>query len=450
MILRKALSYNFTALIFLNTCVGGGLKLSRIWKWYLEKSFVSKISAGFLLGIIAGMIFGPSATILSPFGDVFLNLLKMVVVPLVLFTIIVSVNNANPKELGRIGGKIFPYYLITTALAVFLGIAIAKLINPGMGLELPKGSTIEVPEAPALLDVLLQIIPTNIFESLTNGDILSIVFIAVITGFAVSYMRNANETHVREWSNLLLKISEAGSEVTFRILNGILQYAPIGVLGITASTIGSQGFDSLKALAKYVGASYLGVGIQMVIIFTIILWLFKIPVMKFFMNTKEAIMTAFVTSSSLGTLPITIKSAQKAGISDRVANFTLPIGATVNMNGSAIHFGVGVVFAADIVGFDLTIGAIVGIILTGTLAAVGTAGVPGAGLIGMSIVFTQAGLPIEIVGLTAGVNVLTDMIFTTCNVTGDLVGAAVVDRSERKHVSVPDEAVQEHVSNNEK
>ncbi|AZU64975.1 dicarboxylate/amino acid:cation symporter [Neobacillus mesonae] len=392
-----------------------------------------KISTGFLLGICIGLIFGPSAEVLKPLGDIFLKLLKMSVVPLILLTIIVSINNSNPKELGRIGGKIFPYYIITTALAVFMGIGIAKLISPGVGLSMPKNSSIEVPEAPSLIDVLLQIIPSNIFESFANGNILSIVFLSIIVGFAINFMRHSNEKQTKEWGNLLLKFMEAGSEVVFRILNGILQYAPIGVLGITATTIGTQGLDTLSALAKYVGASYLGVGIQMVVVFPIILLLFKVPVIKFFVNTREAIVTAFVTSSSLATLPVTIKSALKAGISDRVANFTLPVGATVNMNGSAIHFGVGVVFAADIIGYDLSVGAIIAIILTGTLAAIGTAGVPGAGLIGMSIVFTQAGLPIEIVGLTAGVNVITDMVFTTCNVTGDIVGAAVVDKSEEKH-----------------
>lgn len=409
----------------------------RLWKWYSKKSFILKISVGFILGIAIGLIFGPSAQVLVPFGDVFLNLLKMAVVPLILFTITVSINNANPKELGRIGGKIFPYYIITTAIAVVLGIVIAKLIRPGFGLTLPQNIDFEVPEAPSIVDVLLQIIPTNIFEALANGDVLSIVFVAVIIGFAISLMRNTDETQMKDWGNLLLKLMEAGSEVTFRILNGILQYAPIGVLGLTASTIGNQGFDTLSALAKYVGASYLGVAFQMLLIFPLILLVFKIPLLHFFRHTRDAIMTAFVTASSLGTLPLTLKCAQKAGISDRVASFTLPVGATVNMNGSAIHFGVGVVFAADIIGYDLTIGAMIGIILTGTLAAIGTAGVPGAGLIGMSIVFTQAGLPIEIVGLTAGVNVITDMVFTMCNVTGDIVGAAAVDKSEKKHADPP-------------
>ncbi|MFC9600233.1 dicarboxylate/amino acid:cation symporter [Peribacillus butanolivorans] len=405
----------------------------QLWSWYKEKSFILKITTGFILGVIIGLIFGPAAGVLEPFGTLFLKLLKMIVVPLILLTLIVSVNNSNPKELGRIGGKIFPYYLFSTAVAVMLGIWIAKLVKPGVGLTMPSSTDFEVPDAPSGLDVLLNIVPTNIFQSLANGDILSVVFLALVVGFSISFMRYSKDDGMRDKGELLLNFSEAGSEVTFRILGGILQYAPIGVLGITATSIGSQGFETLLSLGKYVAASYLGVGIQMFIIFPLILLLFKVPVLQFFKNIREAMITAFVTCSSLGTLPVTLKAAQKAKISDRVANFTLPVGATVNMNGSAIHFGVGVVFAADIVGYDLSLGVIIGIILTGTLAAVGTAGVPGAGLIGMSIVFTQAGLPIEIVGLTAGVNVITDMIFTTCNVTGDIVGAAVVDKSEKKH-----------------
>jgi len=408
----------------------GGKSIKLLWKWYYKKSFALKITVGFIVGIIVGLIFGPSASVLSPFGKLFLNLLKMIVVPLILFTLVVSVNTTDPKKLGSIGAKIFPYYILTTALAVGIGLAIAMFINPGAGLTLPKDTAVEVPDAPSLIDVILNIVPTNIFDALAKGEILSIVFVAIIAGFAISFMRHSKETTVVEWGNLLLKLMEAGSELSSRILNGVLQYAPIGVLGITASTVGNQGLDALYALSKYVGASYLGVGIQIMIIFPIILFLFKVPVFKFFKDVREAMMTAFVTCSSLGTLPVTLKSAKKAGISDPVANFTLPIGATVNMNGSAIHFGVGVVLAANVVGYEFSVGSIIGIILAGTLAAIGTAGVPGAGMIGLSIVFTQAGLPIEIVGLTAGVNVITDMIFTTCNVTGDIVGAAIVDKSE--------------------
>ncbi|WP_338753441.1 dicarboxylate/amino acid:cation symporter [Bacillus sp. FJAT-52991] len=405
----------------------------KLWNWYRQKSFMVKITSGFIFGLICGLLFGPSNQVVAPLGTLFLNLLKMIVVPLILLTLIISVNHSNPKDLGRIGGKIFPYYILTTAVAVVTGICIAKLMVPGKGLSLPTSSNFEVPEKTSLVDSLTNMVPSNIFQAFANGDILAVVFVAVIVGFAISFMRHSHEVKMQEMGDLLLKISEAGSEVTFRILNGILQYAPIGVFGITASTIGNQGMDTLLALSDFVITSYVGVLFQMLVIFPIILKAFKVPVIPFIKNTKEAIMTAFVTCSSLGTLPVTLKAAEKAGISDRVANFTLPIGATVNMNGSAIRFGVGVIFASEIAGIDLSLSALFGVVIAGTLAAIGTAGVPGAGLIGMSIVFTQAGLPIEIIGLTAGINVIVDMIFTCCNVTGDIVGAKIVDQSEKKH-----------------
>ncbi|WP_175631857.1 dicarboxylate/amino acid:cation symporter [Virgibacillus siamensis] len=406
--------------------------MKSIWKWYKEKSFILKITTGFVLGAILGLIIGPLAQILSPFGDIFLQLLKMIVIPLILFTLISAVNSTNPKRMGRVGGKIFSYYLLTTAIAMFIGIMIGSIFNPGEGLEFSE-QKMDVPEAPSFIDTILAIIPTNFFHSLANGDILSIVFVAVIVGFVITSMRHAEEFKINDYGNTLLKLMDAGSEVTFRILDGILLYAPIGVFAIAASKIGNQGFDVLSSLASYVGASYVGVGIQFVLVYMLLLFLFKVPIAKFFRNIREAIITAFATSSSLGTLPVTMKSADKAGIKNDVSKFTLPIGATINMDGSAIHYGVGAIFAANVVGYDLSFGAILGIVLVGTLASVGTAGVPGAGLIGLSIVLTQVGLPIEIVGLTAGVNVLTDMIFTTCNVTGDLTGAAVVSKSEDKY-----------------
>ncbi|WP_261796560.1 dicarboxylate/amino acid:cation symporter [Pelistega indica] len=202
-------------------------------------------------------------------------------------------------------------------------------------------------------------------------------------------------------------------------------------MGITANTIGSQGMDTVIALGKFIGTAYIGVIALLVIVYPIILKLFGVKVIQFYRDIKEAVFTSFATSSSLSTLPITIRSAEKAGIGERVAKLTLPIGATVNMNGTALRFGMAVIFAAEIMGISLSFNELVSIVLIGTMAAVGTAGVPGAGLIGMSIVFTQAGLPIEIVALTAGINSLVDMIFTCGNVTGDLVAAKVVDQTEK-------------------
>lgn len=403
----------------------------KIWNWYARKSFITKMTSGFIAGIVAGILLGSSASVFAPLGVLFLNLLKMIVIPLILLTLIVSVNHSNPIELGRIGLKIFPYYILSTAIAVAVGIVLGKIANPGAGLYLPQDSSLTTPEKPSFIDVIINTVPSNIFKAFSEGNILPVVFFSVIVGLSFLYLRHSKDPEEREMGDLLLKIANAANEATMKILNGILQYAPIGVFGITASTFGNQGMNTVIALSKFVFTSYLGVMILLVFVFPVFMKIFKINVIDFYKNIKEAVFTAYVTCSSLGTLPITLHCAKKAGIGEKVANLTLPIGATVNMNGTAIRFGVAVIFAAEIAGITLSTTDLVSIVITGTLAAIGTAGVPGAGLIGMSIVFSQAGLPIEIVALTAGINVLVDMIFTCGNVTGDLVGAKIVDQTEK-------------------
>lgn len=407
--------------------------MGKVWNWYKNKSFMLKITTGFILGLAIGLIFGPASEVLSPLGQIFMNLLKMIVIPLIFLSLVVAVNHSAPKELGRIGIKILPVYLFFTAAAICIGIVIANFTNPGAGLSVPVDVSITVPDRPSFLATLINMIPTNIVQAMAEGNILSVVFMAIIVGLPILYMRHSDNPTHQEMGSTLIKFIEAANEVVLKILNGILQYAPFGVLGITAATIGSQGTDTIIALSKFVLTSYAGVILLLVIVYPLALRLYGVKVIEFYNNIKEAVMTAFVTSSSLGTLPITIRSAKKAGIDERIANLTLPIGATINMNGTALRFGVGVIFAAEIMGIQLGLPELLSIIIIGTLAAVGTAGVPGAGLIGMSIVFTQAGLPIEIVALTAGINALVDMIFTMGNVTGDLVAAKIVDQSERRN-----------------
>ncbi|WP_196759251.1 dicarboxylate/amino acid:cation symporter [Moraxella catarrhalis] len=389
------------------------------------------MTAGFALGILAGVILGADSIIFKPLGTLFLNLLRMIVVPLVVLSLIVAVNHSNPKELGRIGLKIFPFYLISVAIAVVVGIFFGKLTNPGVGLNLPMDATIETPNKPAFIDVILNMVPNNIINAMSSGDILAVVFVSIVFGLTILLMQHAESEREQNMGKLLLNIADAGNEAVAKVLNGILQYAPIGVFGITANTFGTQGMDMVIALGKFIGTSYLGVIVMLTVIYPLILKLFKVKVIEFYKNIKDAIFTAFATSSSLSTLPISMRAAEKAGISERVAKLTLPIGTTINMDGTAVRFGVAVIFASEIMGIHLGITELATIVLIGTLAAVGTAGVPGAGLIGMSIVFAQAGLPLEIVALTAGINVLVDMIFTCGNVTGDLVGAKVVDQSEK-------------------
>lgn len=405
--------------------------MGAIWRWYTSMSFMFKMTAGFLIGIALGLLLGENSSFFLPLGTLFLNLLKMIVIPLVVFSLMVAVNHSNPKELGRIGLKIFPFYLISTAVAVVVGIALAKLTNPGVGLSLPTDVVVQTPERPSFINTLINMVPSNTFNAFAQGDILAVVFVSVIAGLAILFMRHSDDAKQKELGEFLFKLTEACNEAVSKILDGILLYAPIGVLGITANTFGTQGLDVVIALGKFIGTSYLGVALLVVVVYPLMMKPFRIQVIKFYKDIKEAAFTSFVTSSSLSTLPITIKCAEKAGIGERVAKLTLPIGATVNMNGTALRFGVAVIFASEIMGISLSIPELAIIVIIGTMAAVGTAGVPGAGLIGMSIVFTQAGLPIEIVALTAGINILVDMIFTFGNVVGDLVGAKIVDQTER-------------------
>ncbi|OTG84218.1 dicarboxylate/amino acid:cation symporter [Acinetobacter sp. ANC 4558] len=393
---------------------------------------MAKMTTGFILGIIVGIILGPKSSIFYPLGKLFLNLLQMIVIPLVILPLIVAVNNSHPKELGRIGLKIFPFYLVSTAVAVILGIILAKWTNPGVGLTLPNTASVTAPESPSFINTLLNMVPTNIFHALTSGDLLAIVFITLVGGLAILFMRHSEDAKQRELGDLLYNVLQGCNEAVTKILAGVLLYAPIGVFGITANTFGSQGIETVIVLSKFIATSYLGVILLLVLVYPIFLKAFRVKVIQFYKNIKEAMLTAFVTSSSIGTLPITFKCAEKAGISEKVSRLTLPLGLAFNLNGTALRFGVAVIFASEIIGITLSIPELATIVIISTLAAVGTAGVPGAGLIGMSIVFSQANLPIEIVALTAGVNVILDMIFTCGNVVGDLVGAKIVDQTEQK------------------
>ncbi|WP_424237144.1 dicarboxylate/amino acid:cation symporter [Bhargavaea ginsengi] len=408
--------------------------MGAVWRFYRDQSFMLKMSVGFLLGIVAGLIFGESAGVLSPLGELLLRLLHLIVIPLIVFTLIAAVDQLNPAKLGRIGGKVFIFYFITTGIAIVFGILLALLIRPGVGLTLPDAQ-VDVPERPTIVETLLAIVPDNLFSALVNADILGLIFISVVVGLSISSMIHSDEERISKMGHFLSDLTVSLSEVTFRVLNGILQYAPIGIFAIAASAIGSQGLQTLVSLGKLTVVIYGGIVLQFVLVYFIIMKLFGVRIGEFFRNVKEAVGTAFMTSSSLGTLPVTMKAAKRAGISDDVASFSLPLGATVNMDGAAIRLGASVVFAADIVGLDLGFAAILGIIVTGTLASVGTAGVPGAGLIALSIVLTQAGLPIEVVALVAGIDAILGMGATATNVTGDLVGAAAVDKSEEKRMA---------------
>ncbi|MGA9288151.1 MAG: dicarboxylate/amino acid:cation symporter [Anaerobacillus sp.] len=405
--------------------------MQKIWNLYKQSSFILKMTLGFLLGIGAGVLFGSSMEIVKPLGTILINLLNLIAVPVIFLTVVLAINQMNPKHLGRLGGKLLVYYGLTTAAAVLIGVTLALWINPGAGLTLPD-TQVDKPDTPGFSDVLLNIVPSNLFETFSSGQLMGILFLAVIIGLTMAKMRYSEKSELRESGERLYRLFSASNDLFFLLLQGILLYAPIGIFAISASSFGNQGWQTFQSLFAFIGVFYLGVLLLWTLIYTSFLKYAKVNIKRFFYQTKNAYFTAFFTSSSLASLPVAIDSAKKAGISEKTAHFSLPIGAVFNSDGGALRMGVSIVFAANVTGLDFSVMDFITIVIIGTLLSIGTAGIPAAGLVTLAAVLTMFNLPLEIVALIAGVDVLIGMAGTASNVLGDIIGAAVIDRDEKK------------------
>ncbi len=398
-------------------------------KRYVEVPLIKKITFALILGILAGFIFGEKTEVLAPFGDLLLRLLQFIIAPLIFFTLIVGVNQTKITHLGRMGGKVFVYYLITSALAIMIGIGVASLFNPGSGMTLEGNESVEVPENPGVVNVLLNIVPENIGTAFTELNLLGIIFTALVFGIAISYLRSSKEQS--EFGERVYRIADSLNETTLTVMKGLLQYVPIGIFAIIADVVGSQGIDTLFSLGNFIFVLYVALFIQLSVYIVFLLFIKKRPG-EFFREARSPMITAFVTQSSSGTLPLTINAAKNLGLPKSLYGFSLPFGATINMDGAAIRIAVSTVFAANIIGEPLSFAAMLQVVLIGTLASVGTAGVPGAGIIMIATVFSQLGLPMEAVALLAAVDVLIGMGATCLNVTGDLIGTTVINKTDEK------------------
>lgn len=398
-----------------------------VWTGYKNTSFIIKTTTGFLLGIMVGLVFGQHAVVLKPLGTILIHLLSFVAIPVIFLTVVLAVDQMNLKVLGKMGGKLIMYYTATTASAVLIGVGLALWFSPGKGLSLPTAATAK-PETPSFSEILVQIVPDNIFRAFTSGDLIAIMFVSVVVGVALSSMNFSGDKQLTEYSRLINKVLHALNKMFYKILDGVLLYVPIGVFAISASAFGEQGWSTVQSLLKLVGVFYLGVVLLWLAVYVPFLKATGHSVVRFFMDTKEATATAFFTSSSIASLPIAIQSAKKAGVSETTANFALPLGAVFNSDGGALRMGISIVFAANITNLSLSITDLIQIVLIGTVLSVGAAGVPAAGLVTLSAVLTVFGLPLEIVGLIAGVDALIGMGGTASNVMGDIIGAAVIDK----------------------
>ncbi|MBU2873551.1 dicarboxylate/amino acid:cation symporter [Marinobacter salexigens] len=410
---------------------------------YLKSSLVLRIGIALVLGLVVGLLGGPVvAEWLNPLGELLLRLLKFLIVPIVLFTLMVGINQANLSSMGRVGRKLLGFYVLTSALAITVGLVVASVFEPGIGLDLSPSASVEVPENPGFVQVLLSIVPANIVEAFAKPNLLGIIFTAIVFGIALLKLRES-DTHGEAGARVYEVVSGL-NEVTMKVMAGVLQYVPIGVFAIVASTAGEQGIATILALGDMVMVLYLALGVQL-LVYGVLMRLNGVRLRDFIREARAPVATAFATQSSSGTLPLTLNAARRLGIPQSIYGFSLPLGATINMDGAGIRIAISAAFAANVVGVPLDVVTMLEIVLIGTLASIGTAGVPGAGIVMIATVFAQVGLPIETVALLVSIDALVGMGATAMNVTGDLACTSVIARSEQD-----DEAVMERSSVPEK
>jgi Na+/H+-dicarboxylate symporter len=414
-----------------------------LWRRYLDIPLIWKLAVALVAGAVVGLAINLSGAgawalpVLDVLGQVFLRLLQMLVLPLIVTTLIAGVATISPQRLGRIGVKVFGLYLVTSAFAIMVGLLLALAIAPGTGLSMP-GEEEQAAEVPAVSETLLNIVPANPFQALVDGNVLAVMFAAIAFGLALTFMLNSSDARTQGLAVFLRRGVDGAVELVFRVIRGVLEYAPVGVFGLIALVLAETGLDAVLPLLKLTGAVYLAIALQ-IVVYVLLLLLFGAGVGRFFAAAKDPMLTAFVTRSSNGTLPVTTRAAQRLGVREGVYGFSLPLGATINMDGTAIYVGAATVFVANVAGVELTLAQLATVVLVGVLASVGTAGVPGAGLVMLTMATTAVGLPMGPVALVAGIDAILDMGRTMCNVTGDLTVTRVVAGTEKGMLRSPGE-----------
>ena len=361
-------------------------------------------------------------------GQGFIRLMQMLVVPLVFCSLICgSMAIGDTKTLGKVGVKTIGFYLVTTALAVCVALGSALLINPGRGLDMDavqKGTVSSTTEATSLVDTLLNIIPKNPVQSMANGDMLPIIVFALFVGIMLAKLGTRGSVVANFFSQF--------NDVMMEMTMAIMKIAPIGVCCLIARTFATVGFSAFAPMLKYMGNVTLALAIQCLVVYQILLFVFtRLNPFKFIKKFLPVMGFAFSTATSNATIPMSIDTlSKKMGVSKQISSFTIPLGATINMDGTSIMQGVAVVFIAQAYGIPLTMGNLATVVVTATLASIGTAGVPSVGLVTLAMVLNSVGLPTEGIALIMGIDRILDMIRTAVNITGDAVCTTIVCHQE--------------------
>lgn len=400
-------------------------------------SLTKKIIIALILGVIVGigLSFAPADVfsvtdkyVLNPIGQIFLNLIMMIVVPIVFVSIVLGTSGlGDPVKLGKIGVQTITFYIVTTAIALAIGLGVAFLLEPGKaGIFDVSMADYEKESAPPIMETFINIIPENPIEAMSTGNMLQIIAFAIFIGIALAVLG--------EKTKGIHNLFEQANEILIWLVNAIMKTAPYGAFALIASAIGDAGLDAVGSMAMYMVAVILALFIHGAVTYSAaIRGLGKANPLKFYKEFFPAMSVAFSTSSSSATLPISMKTAQEnLGVKKSISSFVQPLGATINMDGTGIMQAVATVFIAQVYDVPLTFTAIIMIILTATLASIGTAGVPGVGLIMLAMVLEQVNLPVEGIALIIGVDRLLDMLRTSLNITGDAACAYIISENDKR------------------
>lgn len=403
-----------------------------------KRGLTTQIFIGLFLGLLVGIVFNlfvPSSyikdTILvngifDVLGQGFIRLMQMLVVPLVFFSLVTgAMSMGDTKKLGKIGVKTLVFYLFTTALAITLALLLASFIKPGVGIDLSKVSQAaqaDPSKAVSIKDTVLNLIPTNPIQAMAEGNMLQIIFFALLVGIILA--------NLGEKAHNVANICEEFNDIMMDMTMIVMKFAPIGVFALITKTFATLGLSAIFSMLKYMLTVVLGLGLQLLLVYMVLLTIFaKVNPFKFLKKFFPVLGFAFSTSSSNATVPMNINKLEELGVSRKISSFTIPLGATINMDGTAIMQGVAVVFAANAYGMQLTPQNFLTVIAAATLASVGTAGIPSVGLITLSMVFNSIGLPISAIAMIMGIDRILDMIRTAINITGDAVCTVIVANS---------------------
>lgn len=395
----------------------------------MKISLSAKILSGLIIGVLVGLQFREVTIFINtikPFGELFINICQMVLVPLVFAALVQGVASMGElKKLGRMGVSALSYYLLTTALAITLGLVLANLIEPGLGLTLPAGAKYAGKDAVPLVRVLLDIVPVNPLKALFEGNILQIIVFAVFLGMGIKLVGEKAKPVHQFFASL--------SEVMYKITEGLMALAPFGIFALIVPVAAGYGYKVLMPLLAVIFSVSLASLLHIAIVYSLAVKILAgMSPWRFFTELVPVILVAFASCSSSAALPISMKTVEeRLGVSREVTGFVLPLGAIINMDGTAIYHGVCVVFIAQVFNLELTFSQQLMIIMTSTLASLGTAGVPGAGLIMLTMVLQSVGLPLEGMALIIGLDSILGMFRTTTDVTGNACAAVVVQGCEQ-------------------